>query len=176
MRKMFSQNQIIDLIQKAINSGEVIIPQELPATTEATAGQILALDEDKEPVWKDEVEVKSIYCHPISIVLTSTKVIRLTCLIFNNDDTPFTLTTFKDYIDTLYTALPDGGRLRIMLSGAYNDGTSIGIASWLGKASDGYNVNAIKVNDGSSVVFKDADWTNLFPSGTQLTDGVNKIN
>ena len=57
MRKMFSQNQIIDLIQKAINSGEVIIPSDLPDTTEATAGQILALDSDKEPVWDDLVDL-----------------------------------------------------------------------------------------------------------------------
>ena len=57
MRKMFSQNQIINLIQKGINSGEVIIPQELPATAEASAGQILALDSDKEPVWDDVVDL-----------------------------------------------------------------------------------------------------------------------
>ena len=55
MRKMYSRNQIIELIQKAIIDGEVVIPSDLPDTTEATAGQILALDSDKEPVWADNV-------------------------------------------------------------------------------------------------------------------------
>lgn len=53
MRKMFSQNQIKQIIQNAINNGGITLPEELPSVEEATQGQILALNSDKEPVWED---------------------------------------------------------------------------------------------------------------------------
>ena len=172
MRKMFSQNQIVDLIQKAINSGEVIIPQELPVTTEATAGQILALDEDKEPVWKDEVEVKPIYCHPI-VITNASSVLKITMLIFNNSDTAFTLSSLKDWLDEVAGT----GTARIMVSGAFVVDSKLVVASNLYKntADNEYGITGTNTSNAFASLYS-ASWDVLFPTGTTLYDAVNRVN
>lgn len=40
-----------DVIKKAIDDGDIEIPEELPATTEASEGDVLKLDASKNPVW-----------------------------------------------------------------------------------------------------------------------------
>ena len=120
--------------------------------------------------------VKPIYCHPIHIVDTEGEVIkRLTCLIFNNNSTPFTLTSFKDFLDELNTATSGNGRL--MCSGAFKDGTNICIVSYILKGQTGlYSISGLNTV-GSTFGIADLSFDVIFPSATTtLYDGINKIN
>ena len=128
----------------------------------------------------DIENAKPIYCHPITI-RNGDIGMTLTCLIFNNDDTPFTLATFKDWIDTVFEELPSDVTLRIMSSGYYKstDGTKIGIASYIYKYHGTPNLYGIfggNVADASAVDVNNSTFDTVFPSGTLLYDGVNKIN
>lgn len=117
---------------------------------------------------------KPIYCHPITIQSTGESLIfRITMLIFNNDSTPFTRTSFKTWLDNLLTEL--GTTVRVMISGAYNTGEKIIIASHLSHESVGYFVNGINVSDGSQD-FVGGEYSTLFPSSVGFVDAVNKIN
>lgn len=40
-----------DVVKKAIADGDIEIPEELPATTDASEGDVLKLDASKNPVW-----------------------------------------------------------------------------------------------------------------------------
>ena len=121
---------------------------------------------------------KPIYCHPISILDTNgAEPKRLTCLIFNNDNTPFTLTSLKKFIDDLAVATTNKGR--IMVSGGVKvSATNVCIASYITKGGDSvYYITGINAIDGSTSILGDADFNVVFPSGTTtLDDGVNKIN
>ena len=120
---------------------------------------------------------KPIYCHPITIQCNGETIkCRLTCLIFNNDSTPFTLDSFKAYVDALYASVSD--TIRIMMSGAYNVvGTKIIIASHFsrGAPDSSYSINGLKETSGSLDNYNNV-FNVVFPEGTTLTDGVNKIN
>lgn len=120
---------------------------------------------------------KPIYCHPISISVSSPHQLRLTCLIFNNDPTPFTLTSLKEWFDNLVATTEQ--RAVLMVSGGVS--TSISnkplIASSLDKTlANNYAIIGIDV-DGSITYFSNADWDVLFPpADSTLVDGVNRIN
>lgn len=140
-------------------------------------GKILTIGEDGNvSVTSNAYSVensKPIYCHPISMVDTVVRK-RLTCLIFNNSETPFTLDTFKVFLDNLDTATSGNGR--VMVSGAiYDDGETL-IASYLLHKNNDYTISGLKASDGTAWNFSRADFNTLFPATTEFYDGVNKIN
>lgn len=74
----------------------------------------------KEVIESGEIDnAKPIYCHPVyaSFSRDSSVFITFTCLIFNNDETPFTKESFYDYVLALLTEYPDAS---IMASGFKN--------------------------------------------------------
>lgn len=119
--------------------------------------------------------VKPIYCHPISLnKSTAHHRLALTCLIFNNDPTPFTLATFKTWLDDLFSQV--GDTIRIMTSGAFNDldNSKIIILSWLYRAASNYGLYGISTA-GYVEVFT-FQWDDFLDSDVTFNDGVNKIN
>ena len=116
---------------------------------------------------------KPIYCHPITLLDNDQKV-RITCLIFNNSSTAFTIDTFLDWIDALYTQV--GAQIRIMASGAYTASSNFLIASYLGKVNaTTYYLLGVRASDGTSSqlnLTKD-EFKDYIKN---LYDGVNKIN
>ena len=120
---------------------------------------------------------KPIYCHPISLVSKAdfTKVYRLTALIFNNSATPFTLATFKAFLDDLYSEL--GETCRILMSGCYKRAdSSIIIASYLSVTENDYALIGL-TSSGNINSETNSDFYELFPEAyTNFYDGVNKIN
>ena len=117
---------------------------------------------------------KPIYCHPISLTNETTKYFRITCLIFTNDATPFTRTTFKTRIDNLYAQVQDN--IRILASGGYysSGDSQLLINSWLFFNGNSYGVAGV-LTDGT-VKALSGSYDELFPSTLTFTDGVNKIN
>ena len=154
MKRMWSKNELKEISKQLIESG---------------------LIENAKPI----------YCHPIVIYIDDvSRTMRVTCLIFNNSATPFTLNTLKTWFDNLVAST--NARARIMASGAskYTKATSDEepteetlIASSIDKTTGNiYTIQGIKL-DGTVGAYSDADWQNLFPPLiTTLIDGVNKIN
>ena len=125
---------------------------------------------------------KPIYCHPITIQISATHKARLTMLIFNNSPTEFTLDTLKQWLDNLITLTSN--RVRIMCSGAcsHTKGPTDApvqktlIVSSLDKTTaNNYTIAGVDI-DGVVNAFTDANWSYIFPEGTSIVDGVNKIN
>lgn len=120
---------------------------------------------------------KKIYCHPITISnSTNVNIIsKMTCLIFNNDPTPFTKTTFRTYLDNLYNQI--GDTVRIMTSGAFTDSNNkISIACYLAKTSSAYTLVGFAV-DGTFSSFRDFSTEQDFEDFiVGFNDGVNVIN
>ena len=127
----------------------------------------------KEVIESGQVDnAKPIYIHPVQIDLSTTYAGKITMLIFNNDSTPFTKTTFLDYFDNLYTQV--GSTIRIMISGAFTKSSLISIASYLVKSSTTYILVGWALNGGeNNITFT----RNEFESNIEIfNDGVNKIN
>ena len=121
---------------------------------------------------------KPIYCHPI-LVRYAVEKLMLTCLIFNNDSTPFTLDTFKAWLDDVADNVPDGVA-RVMVSGSYTYGLTekTAIASYLYKikASSEYGIGGI-IADGSGEAFvQSTNFNSVIKAESNFYDGVNKIN
>lgn len=108
---------------------------------------------------------KPIYIHPLHLFISN--VMRITCLIFNNDSTPFTWYTFKSW---LLQAGSESSLIKIMASGAFKSGDNIAIASYIVGA--GTQIQAIGVSVAGDFNYS-LELTNLTIS---LEDGVNKIN
>lgn len=134
------------------------------------------LGEDASKV-ADELEkagagVKPLYCHPIYVTYARTAQVvgTFTCLIFNNDNTPFTAETFLAWAIALFTEYPNASIMASGYVGALpisrikihpNDPTSaVALEAALedGSGNNYYTLNATELAKGS------------------LTDGVNKIN
>ena len=123
-----------------------------------------------------EQSTKKIYCHPISIRDSGveTNKCRITALIFNNDPTPFTWTSFKKWIDDLQEATEGKGRL--MISGGYATTTMSIICSYFVKTNTNYYYVVGLATDGSNASFGGTTWETTFPSTYVFEDGVNAIN
>ena len=134
-------------------------------------------EDDVEGIVEDLVEggtldnAKPIYCHPVSFTNETAKF-RMTALIFNNDPTPFTITSFKEWIDNLYQQIQDN--IRIMITGGYKHGSLIMITSWLFYNGTNYGIAGLSTT--GEVDVYSSSYNSLFPEGTTFTDGVNKIN
>lgn len=116
---------------------------------------------------------KPIYIHPITI-LNSTAA-RLTLLIFNNSSTPFTVSSFLDYLDALYEDV--GAQTRILISGGFSTSENeVLIGSYLGKSdATTYYMLGISVSTGGAEG-RNFNRENFAAFITDLYDGVNKIN
>lgn len=131
----------------------------------------------KELIESGEVDnAKPIYCHPIQLVSNVVgKWYRLTFLVFNNDSTPFTYDTFKQWLFNLYAEI--GETISIVSSGSFH--------ATLDSQNDGeYSVaNRIYTNDGEtikvsggSIVTDRVNIIDVTAGADNLIDGVNKIN
>ena len=119
-------------------------------------------------------DVKPIYCHPIRIFNQTgegSPRYMLTCLIFNNDPNPMTITTFKKFIDDLPT------NAAVMCSGYYKDSSvEITSLSYISKTSGTYLFDGGKYNQ-TNYSRKQFEWNSVFGFDTvNFIDGVNKIN
>ena len=137
----------------------------------------IASQQAKELVEAGQTDnAKPIECHPITIRYDAGKLI-LTALIFNNSKTPFTLSSFKQWLDNITEAM-ESGASRIMVSGAFENNEKLVVASYLYKikASGNYGILG-QASDNSGVSYaQSTTWEDIFPEGTQFYDGVNKIN
>ena len=115
---------------------------------------------------------KPIYCHPISLV--SAGFTRLTLFVFNNDETPFTKTTFLNWLDALYTSV--GSQTRVLISGAFPDTlNNVCIASYMGKF-DGTTYYLLGVKLSGEAYSQSYTREEIETLIYALYDGVNKIN
>ena len=64
---------------------------------------------------------KPIYCHSLDIKFDTSG--RIACMIFNNDETPFTMTSFVQYLNDLYDKIQ--AVVRIMATGVIAVGGTI---------------------------------------------------
>ena len=148
MRRMYSEKELTDLIKKV-------------GTDLIEAGEV--------------ENAKPIYCHAISILSNAEAPFtsRLTCLIFNNDSTPFTLATLKTWIDDLVAA---GVQVRLLVSGGYSNDDASVVASYVTKSGSSYYIVGISRTDGYPAAVN-GNWADIFPSASiSFNDGVNKIN
>ena len=135
-----------------------------------------------DSIIKEQVEggtlenAKPIYCHPIQITFIDNKGL-ITMLIFNNDATPFTASTFIDWLDNLYQEV--GDYIRIMTSGAIigTNSNALCPACYLVRRTSSlpYGVLGVK-SDGSADSYDFLDKATFIASCSTFNDGVNKIN
>lgn len=114
---------------------------------------------------------KPIYCHPITVVCNDTGyLLRFTCLIFNNSETPIDRVGFKAFLDSLSSVQGN-----IMISGAFVISTDTIISSYA--RYDGSQYYLIGVNAATgAVVSHNGSFDTIYPNTTTFEDGVNKIN
>lgn len=116
----------------------------------------------------DNSSNKKIYCHPILLNDGSDNKIRIMCLIFNNDITKFTLTTFLDFLTI------SEGVMRIAITGTYfdNDISKVVIVSDIKVEG---TTRLMLGYDTDGVVRQISLSTDSFPN-LELEDLVNAIN
>lgn len=125
-------------------------------------------------------DVKPIYIHPISIIKRSgSGKYNLGFIILNNDSTPFTFDTFKQFIDNLFTQI--GGVVRMLCTGYYNNGlegedNKQGAVSVLAKINNTNFQIILGGADNPSTFHASTSWGGILGSPDEFTDGVNKIN
>ena len=122
---------------------------------------------------------KPIYCHPIHINNSgdSQNNCHLTALIFNNDPTPFTKTTFKKWIDDLYASLPEGDEVQLLMSGGIftSNKSKIIVASYLFMNGTNYGVAGVDVTGVLDAIYT-SSLDGVFGASWSIKDSVNKIN
>ena len=112
---------------------------------------------------------KPIYVHPITILGSGPSASnRLTCLIFNNDDTPFTKESFISFVKALSQQV-EGNISRIMTSGSWISGEVIYPVAYI-FSNDGGTVNVTYASSSTGIEGFIND------NSTSFNDGVNKIN
>ena len=119
---------------------------------------------------------KPIYFHPIYIAITdavNSRYFRISGAILNNDATPFTLTSFKEWIDKLDVDTEGAGQFNC--SGAVTESGVTLIISHLKKLNNVYYITGINASTGANANLQNVNFNTLFADAT-LTDGVNKIN
>ena len=116
---------------------------------------------------------KPIYVHPINLNNSTTRE-KVGCLIFNNDPTPFTSTTFKQYIKALSIAV--GGTCRIIATGGVfrevQEGLNIPVPTCYIFSTDG-GTTQLALGGAGTIENFDAF---IDSADVVLYDGVNKIN
>ena len=122
---------------------------------------------------------KPIYFHPISIIKRTGDIqYNLGFTILNNTPTAFTFTTFKQFIDNLYTQI--GGVVRMICTGYYDNGDSddrkSGAVSVLAKVTESNIQLLLGDRNSNSNYISVSTWADLFGEPAEFTDGVNKIN
>lgn len=129
----------------------------------------------------DNSSNKKIYCHPVHILGNDTSShLSISCLIFNNNETPFTFTTFIKYIKDLYGVV--GETINIVATGLTlrtNDGLSNGNACIVSRiycpSATLVQVGGLDVDGAINGVYSlEATFNSI--EGAIFTDGVNAIN
>ena len=128
----------------------------------------------------DIPNAKPIYCHPIHIENNAAgqNNYHLTFLIFNDDATPFTLTSLDNWLRATAQSLPEGiNEVQIMISGGVKsaDATPVIIIAsylWYGSSVGFAGVEA----DGTLRGIYASTLIDLVGGDCTLTDAVNKIN
>lgn len=182
-------------------SGDLSVGDDLTVTGDASVGGDLTVTDDtsiggdlevngdvkialdkKYYIGSNEVHGKPIYCHPILIKQepdANNRSKLLTCLIFNNDSTPFTRQSFKQFLDDLCEAT--NGLGKIMVSGGFTNSTNYYVASYITKEVIGeeqysYRIYGMLTSTGVFGNQSNAVFDAWFGDTTTIEDGVNLIN
>lgn len=115
----------------------------------------------------DEASTKKIYCHPVVLVHSS---YRIACLIFDNNPTAYTWTTFKEKVTSIATAISDTAR--VVMTGSFFQGGDLVVAQSMDVSTLGVmTLFGFKPSDGTTGTL---DIQTVEPS--YFFDGVNAIN
>lgn len=161
------RNQHIMEIVEALNNNADVLDQIGAYTSNLLGGYS-----------SNNASTKKIYCHPVYMShatgVGNYPYYRMCCLIFNNDPTPFTQTTFIDYLKSLgeltsYTA-------KIMMSGVYTQSESASINNVAYLRTSTATTFFIGGGSGSSTNSLSGNINELFTSDGEFEDGVNAIN
>ena len=115
---------------------------------------------------------KPVYCHPINCNFQreGTTLFAFSCLIFNNDDTPFTEETFFAYCKDLFDENPNA----VLLASGFVTTRAIACVE------DGEDATKIQLashnSGGTTIDFWSFTLANMTEGNHSFTDGVNKIN
>lgn len=145
--------------------GDISIDGDLYVDAKISAGSVQTAEINGET----NPSVKPIYCHPIYFRCSNqdNNELRFCCLIFNNDPTPFTSTTFKTYIEGL---MNNGA---IILANGYIYVNNVNrTCICLRKFQEYYSVYSFTETDGVIATNYIGYFTNII----EFVDGVNKIN
>ena len=178
MRRMYSKEQL----QKLIDEGSRLIAIEeldkvVPVPSVAKAGYYMAVNSagtGYELV--PSPDSTHLYCHPCTILTEITsgeyagRKYYLTCLIFNNSATAFTLGTFQSYINDLCSNY----NAKIMTSGALYEPISQKTTIATAMIWNGEQVVIQGLESGSNNINSFGLMT-LNTDNTTFTDGVNQI-
>lgn len=127
----------------------------------------------------DIPNAKPIYCHPIHIEnnTASQNNYHLTFLIFNNDATPFTYTSFKQWLADLEEEVSPEEVQVLMSGGITNDDHSkVIIASYLFYGVNGVGIAGVNTNGTLEAIYDTVANIDTLFGTVKFKDAVNKIN
>ena len=126
-------SEIIDVVNDAVEDAVINIPDELPDATDASEGDVLVLNSDKEPVWETPSAGSggtSVYLHKF----TSSGYAKPILYVYSNQSTPYITTSLtssdivgiNDINSTIgfYIKLSGYRRRAVLTIGVGNGGTT----------------------------------------------------
>ena len=132
----------------------------------------------KEVIESGEVDnAKPIYCHPVFLNSNRTfdnVVLQVTMLIFNNDPTPFTKSTWIEWVQALFRTYPTA---KILTSGFYNVyPTSCFRVNEETDPNVNTSIDISLAETSTSGIQRHIAFADILNEATIFEDGVNKIN
>lgn len=168
MRRMYTTQGIQKLIDESIENNEIIDKFEYNETD----NQLESSKKIVAPEFYGD-NAKPLYYHPIYAASYDAEFM-LTCVIINNDSTPFTWATFKAFLEshTSYSLCPVSGNIKfgnnhyLISRVAIESNTNV----WL----YGFNVENSEIQNAVNIKTL---WDALdFSLNAQFTDSINKLN
>lgn len=119
---------------------------------------------------------KKIYCHPYTLTDGTIDGVRLSGFIFNQSASAFTLSTFLDYIISIFTAVGDA--VRFPVTGAFKDASNnLHIASFIYYNGNEFFYYGFSLTTKAPVLFNAGTKDALLAiADYAVIDGVNAIN
>ena len=147
MRRMYSENQLKDVIKEEVESGQI---------------------ENAKPLYIHPIVIVD---SP-----SSTRSINLAVFVFNNDSTEFTTwTQLRTYITNIVDSLGAGGIARFPTTGAFmlESNTYVACHIYCQKVGENYSLRVEgSKGDGSGAT----GYLSIYSSTLSVYDGVNKLN
>ena len=173
----FSENLVIDDFGSMSFEGTNGVPQGnlifYPVDYKAFIDTLYDYTEGTPSDLALKTDIKDIYCHPI-YMRNADNTSRVTFQVFNNSATPFTLTTFKNYVISISgqtggARVPASGGVKVSASktaivAMLYLGSSEGQPEWSGVYADGTEATVYTT------------WSDIESAFTSFTDTVYKLN